>query len=246
MIDRDKGYIFIQPPKTGTTSIVRWLEENTNVDVEYTSQYKKHITAHNWHRTLKSKTYSKLFKFMFVRNPWDRLVSEYHYLKMLADSPSEGVHLDAHTTRAKEFFETHKYDFNDFVKLVADTWDEYKPPFPVHYLKENTLSKYAAVNWPNHNGLFIIDYVGKLETIQQDFNLICNRLDITPGELPHHNKSKRKKDWREYYTDSTLELATVTYIEDIVRFGYHKEVGITLTKKQKNQITMWDYKRDNL
>jgi hypothetical protein len=246
MIDRDKQFIFIQPPKTGTTSIVRWLEENTNIDVEYSSRYKKHITAFTWYNTLNDDVYDSTFKFMFVRNPWDRLVSEYHYLKMIAETPSNNILHDPHTALTMAFFDKHKYDFTDFVKFVADTWEEERPPFPVHYLKDNTLVKYAAMNFPTHHGRFIVDYVGKLETIQQDFNLICNRLDITPGKLPHHNKTTRNKDWREYYTDSTMDLATLAYIEDIVRFGYYKEIGLTLTKKQKTQIPTWDYKRDNL
>ena len=45
MIDRDKRFIFIQPPKTGTTSIMQWLSNNSCIDLEYSSQYKKHITA---------------------------------------------------------------------------------------------------------------------------------------------------------------------------------------------------------
>ena len=121
MIDRDKQFIFIQPPKTGTTSIARWLEENTNIDVEYSNRYRKHITAHTWKATLTDKVFNNMFKFMFVRNPWDRLVSEYYYIKMIAENPTNNILHDPHTAKAKEFFKTHSYDFTDFVKVTRST-----------------------------------------------------------------------------------------------------------------------------
>lgn len=69
------------------------------------------------------------------------------------------------------------------------------------------------------SGKKIVNYVGRFENLSADFEQICRDLSID-AKLPHKNASKRKKDWRAYYTDETYDLVRKAYDRDITAFGY--------------------------
>ncbi|MEI4234255.1 sulfotransferase family 2 domain-containing protein [Roseovarius sp. D22-M7] len=69
------------------------------------------------------------------------------------------------------------------------------------------------------SGEKIVDHVGRFENLSADFEKICSDLGIG-AKLPHKNASKRKKDWRTYYTDETYDLIRRAYDRDIMAFGY--------------------------
>ena len=48
----------------------------------------------------------------------------------------------------------------------------------------------------DNNGKLIVDFVGRFETLQKDFNFVCDKVGITPQELPHNNKTKHKTLYR--------------------------------------------------
>lgn len=43
------------------------------------------------------------------------------------------------------------------------------------------------------SGKQIVDFVGKYENLQEDFNYVCNQIGISPIKLPHINRSDTKK-----------------------------------------------------
>ena len=65
----------------------------------------------------------------------------------------------------------------------------------------------------------IIDYIGKFEHLQKEFNYICSKLGIN-SQLPHKNASKREKNYRKYYNEETKDLVYKHFAEDINLFGY--------------------------
>ncbi|CAN5454357.1 hypothetical protein BH09BAC1_BH09BAC1_00820 [soil metagenome] len=67
-------------------------------------------------------------------------------------------------------------------------------------------------------GNSLMDFIGKLETIEEDFKKITTHLGIT-ATLPHSNKSNHQQ-YREYYTPELKELVAQHFKEDIELFGY--------------------------
>ena len=70
----------------------------------------------------------------------------------------------------------------------------------------------------DESGNLLVDFVGKFENLDQDFQSICHKVDIS-ASLPHINKSKRT-DYQDYYDAETRDLTARLYAEDIERFGY--------------------------
>ncbi len=136
-----------------------------------------------------AEAFDEAFKFTFVRNPWDWQVSNYAYA---LQTPAHGQH--------------------DIIRELG-SFDAY-----VRYqFAERAPSQGSFIL--DDDGQQIVDFVGRFETLQQDFQTVCEKIGVT-AELPFLNASKRKQDWRDYYTDETRSLVEELFEADIQRFGY--------------------------
>ena len=201
MISHKHKFIFVHINKTGGTSLELILRK---LSALYVGKWDNKLYAKNWdgkhnliekYRKLAKKEigFKNYFKFTIVRNPWDRLLSNYFYRKYI------------------------KYDgfiqdmsFKEWV-VNSKTGD---------YSFENSLSKHEQFDWitDNHKEV-LVDFIGRFENLQEDFDIICDKIGIPRQELPHKNKSKHKH-YTEYYNDETRSIVAEKYAKDIEYFGY--------------------------
>lgn len=133
------------------------------------------------------------FLFTLVRNPWDRLVSYYHWLQVQRfDHPAIAI------ARAQGF---------DAFLMHPRIQASIKASPASSYLRDATGNERTA--------LFI-----RLEHLQKDIVPLEEHLDFGLGNIPVVNVSERHKDHRFYYDSGTAELVENLCKEDISRFGY--------------------------
>lgn len=183
MINHKHKCIFIHINKCGGTSI----------DTLFNGKFSGHEKALDYKKS-RPKEFNTYFKFTFIRNPWDRVVSFYHY-------------------QIKRGWNYYPFDetipFKEFVK----NW-------LINMPGQTELNTYSCYDWiSDQNDKLIIDYVGRFENFQEDFNTICDKIGISHLQLPHENKSNHKH-YTEYYDEETKQIVAEKYEKDIVYFGY--------------------------
>jgi chondroitin 4-sulfotransferase 11 len=141
------------------------------------------------------------FKFSFVRNPWARMLSLWSYYKKRNIKPISDTDFKTFT----ENLETMTCKVNDH--YYSNSQRKINLLYPqYHFISD----------WWGNN---ILDFVGRFENLQEDFNIVCDKIGIPYQKLPHKNKSKHKH-YTEYYDDETREIVAEKYAKDIEYFGY--------------------------
>lgn len=106
LITKNPSMMFIHIPKTGGESIRRWMFDNMfeelvifsdKAKTHWENGMAKHSTQDTLENFLRLKKYDAPidYKFCVVRNPWERLVSTYEYLKKNVYNSRTGVFFNA-------------------------------------------------------------------------------------------------------------------------------------------------------
>ncbi len=178
------GFYFIHINKTGGSSV----EEALKIPFE-------HKTAKEKIFEVGLESWEKRFCFSFVRNPWDKVVSHYHYRVKTNQSGLSESNLD----------------FVDWVKV------SYRDKEDLYY--DNPKMFMNQCSWlVSDSGDVAVDYIGRFESLSSDFNTVASELGLKTT-LPHLKKTKRM-DYRNYYNDEAAEIVASVFARDIDYFGY--------------------------
>lgn len=207
MISNEYKCIFVHIEKTGGTSIETAFDQ-TNIFKEYT----KHLTA------IGSKelylNFDEYFKFGFVRNPWDLIVSIHSFFKY---KPEDFKRITkwkllggVAPTDVKQTRYVDRKGYDDFLK---NTKAEYLG-WGYWFMTHNQLDILS-----DKNGNLLVDYIGRFETLQKDFDYICDRIGKEKIILPHVYKTDHVH-YTEYYDDELMNIVGEKFKRDIDFFGY--------------------------
>ena len=200
MILSDKyKFIFIRQQKIGGAT----MEKNgiAVIDPNYIKFTKdkcpgedpNHMRAETIEKVIPHK-YDSYFRFSFARNPWARLVSIYFHM-------NQG---------ASEKMWKKKYHPKDF--------SPYRKSFD-QFIKECDNKLWSNSLLPMKEFAGDVDYMGKTENLQDDFDYICDCIGAPKQDIGWGNKGNHKS-YIEYYTDETREIVAQRYAEDIKMFDY--------------------------
>ncbi|EPN6114053.1 sulfotransferase family 2 domain-containing protein [Campylobacter coli] len=189
--------IFIHVPKVAGSSIERVIYQTDKWLVG-------HVKASDYTKFDKDK-FDSYFSFGFVRNPYDRVVSAYHYLKNDSLDPCDikwgRLHINNLT-------------FEEFILSLQD--EEFKEEI----LSKNHFSfQYKYLCDKNMN--ILVNFIGKFEKLDNDFKKILNILR-RKDSLVHINKSKHL-NYRDYYNSQTYKIIREIYRDDFEIFDYDLE-----------------------
>lgn len=161
------------------------------------AKFPRHAKAIAAYECIGEPFWSQLFKFTFVRNPWDLQVSSWYHLQGLPGARTD--------------------DFDTFGDFLRHKFDQDRP-FEYYYEASRQLQTSYIVDL---SGRVIVDFVGRFERLNEDFAEACRLGGVPQIELPHKRHStKRSRDYRTYYDDTTAQLVADHYAQDIELFGY--------------------------
>ena len=186
MVSCSNKFIFIHITKTGGTSIIKML------DKYWDDLYEQHETALECQKRIGNNLFNQCFKFAFVRNPWDKMVSTYHWRKQ----HKYGIHDST----------LHGLSFNDWVLNTA-ILDE---------TKQGTTSQLFWIQ--DKNATILVDFIGKFENYDRDWNNIKSILQVL-CQYVHLNNS-RHMHYKNYYNKKTKKVIEQRFQEDIEFFKY--------------------------
>lgn len=206
-------FLFVHIAKTGGTSVRGALQQYRWRDPYYLPQFiasklsglvnhevaiklPRHCKAVTAQEMLPRAFYDGLFKFAFVRNPWDLQVSSFHHIR-----------------RERPHLVNEGETFDAFLRRKLD------PERPWQYHIDTSMTPQTDYLIDLHGNL-IVDFIGRYEQLQDDFDAVCARIGIPGKTLPHKRKATDRARYRDYYTETTRDLVAQHFKADIDRFGY--------------------------
>jgi hypothetical protein len=168
LISYAPGFLFVHIDKAAGTSIQRALQPfalqrtdsrgrrrlvwlgalNRLGGLHRSLEFPEHTAASTAKKCLPPQIYDGLFKFAFVRNPWDRLVSRDAYLLRTEDHPR-----------------------HQFVKQM-DSFENYL----AWEIQRGKMFQHTYVC--DAHGNWIINFVGYFERLHEDFAKVCAELNV--------------------------------------------------------------------
>lgn len=202
VISRKKAFIFFAFNKTGSSSIenvlrayqspviYHWVRLRYGMSRNDSHAVFKHIRPIDCCKIIGRRQWDRYFKFCFVRNPFDRLVSLYFYHKQ---------------SLAREHPAATRLTFEQWI-LDGGSGSA-----------RRAMSEFVGDGTGNR----VVDFVGRYETLEQDFSIICRELAIE-ATLPHVNRSQHTH-YSKYYTERARREVERRFARDLEMFDYRFE-----------------------
>ena len=212
ILSRGRRFIFVHIPKTGGTALTLALEARAMKDdiligdtpkararkarlhgVKAQGRLWKHSTLADIAGLATDEEIAQFFTLTLVRNPWDRAVSYYHWLRdQTFAHPATGL--------------AKSHDFSGFLNHAQTRTALMLWPYTA-YMRDRFGQDRASL-------------YARLEHLAQDLAPFEAHLGFRLTPLKHANASDRARDWRPCYSDTDAALVAALSADDIARFGY--------------------------
>jgi len=188
----DLQSIFVHIPKCAGVSVSKTL---------FGGLAGGHMTLDGYLNVFEPQCILNYFKFSIVRNPWDRLVSAYFFLKNggFNDDDKQWFNMELGNLPSFESFVNNWLNRTNIWKC-----QHFQPQY--HYMIE----KREKVK---------LDFVGFMENIEGDFQYIADRIGVKRN-LANSN-SGAHDSYLGYYDETTRKIVADVYAEDIKMLGYN-------------------------
>ena len=172
MISHKHKFVYLHLPKTAGASIVSALHKHSDVEKFMYG----HPCLRDYFHTFGDDV-SKYFIFTVSRNPFDRALSAFKYLQKGGNNK-----FDAKT---RDEFDMQNLNFKEFVLKF------FHQNLPIHLLPQ---TQFVGEHLKD------IDFIIKFENLQEDFNIVCDKIGIPRQQLPHKNETKLNPKQTDFVT----------------------------------------------
>jgi Sulfotransferase family len=230
LISTEKKFLFFHIQKTAGSSVARLLKSQAPDTRPFLGQHDHAL----WAKKYLAAEWDDYYKFAFVRNPWDRLVSWYQMIRhdgrllpWYKRLPYEMIRQTGKVFPSSQRFLQKKHykplwqyvlrnstNFEEFLFNCTDIIGDVDGKRSFMYNQVDYVT--------DENGEIIVDFVGKYENLEQDVSAVLKALQLEDRPLPHVNKSHHGH-YSEYYTEETKKLVAERYSRDIKFFEYQFE-----------------------
>ena len=208
MISDQYQFVFVHVPKTAGLSITQPLQQYCRPLTLLKGEHywaDVHGTCRHYIKRLGPELWESFYKFSFVRNPWDRLVSAFLYMSHGGNNPLDRQLSQRHLARFQGDFDAFVTQFiagNGHLRLF-------------HFYPQ---ARFLC----DHAGSILVDRVGRYENLQADFSSICRDISLPEIQLDTVNPTqhRQQRDYREFYSPETKQIVADKYQKDIDLFGY--------------------------
>lgn len=209
--------LYFAIPKVANSSLKSICFDLMGLEAQFPGQWSKPYVFTMGYVPLPTKQeirqqYSNYWKFGFVRNPWDRLVSCYYFA-----IPPQGKAGRADFISGIKDWYFHRgfvpgMSFAEFAERVAS--------IPDARADRHFMSQHCYLSDEKGQEL-MVDFVGRFERLSEDFEYVRQHLAIEGAALPHLQKSSRPSNsYRELYDERLKQLVAERYARDIELFAY--------------------------
>ena len=224
-------FIFFCSSRVATTSMeeaLGSLQEGAEYDLGLPESGipRKHVPPAILRGALQETIWEEYFKFVFVRNPWDWFISQLYYNWIGPYARAAAPSVSPPRKRAwralprqlsKPRPEPSGRPPDDLVVTAdqVDTVFEFLKRFKGLPGRDGLYQS----NWVfDMDDRLIVDYVGRYETLDADFQAIMRHLNLDI-RLPHLNAVPHR-DYRSYYSHEARERVGELWAIDVENFGY--------------------------
>ncbi|MDB6167639.1 MAG: hypothetical protein JWM88_503 [Verrucomicrobia bacterium] len=204
MISHPHRCLYVHIPKTAGNSVNR----------AFGIGWENHKDLQRYAGELPPQTYAGYYKFAIVRNPWDRLFSDYNYQCKKSRDSKLFLYDDAGARRT----------FPQWVRAALSNPHRYRPDAWGGDVSPRLHRWSPQVDWITVNGRIEVDGVLRLENLRTGFRQLCRTLKIPALRLPRRNR-RLHCHYSWYYDDVTRDLVAAYYARDIAAFGYKFELS---------------------
>lgn len=213
LINHEQKFIFIHVQKTAGISIESQLMHRLPSTELWHGRHGRAVDGIN---EIGLDVWSQYYRFAFVRNPWDRMVSWYSMIEEAKQN------LPIYRRYFKNPFKSelwnyainHSHDFESFIQNCTNV------VFDLGCYKSFAYNQMDYLT--DLKGNLTVDFVGRFENIKDDFTKITKHLNIDTLDLPRKNQSIHHH-YSSYYTEQTIDIVRKRFIRDIQTFNYEFE-----------------------